>query len=392
MRPGTPGFHGERLREAREARGLTATTLAGLIDVTRAAVSQYESGTQSPAPQVMQAIARVLNLPVEFFLCLSALAPTEVVFYRSMSSATKRARTRAERRYAWLREIVALLRGYIQFPRVRFPSFDVPPDPAALTWTIIERLASETRRHFDLGDGPVSNVAWLLENHGAVVARCDLDAGPLDAFSEWRNDEGMPYVILNAGKDSAARSRFDIAHELGHMVLHRHLPRVPQREDHLFKMIENQANRFASAFLLPADSFRADLGVLTLDRCVAIKSKWRVSVQAMLMRAGQIGVVSVEQEKRHWMNLGRRKWRTREPLDDSLPPEHPKFLAKSVELLVRENIVDPLDIPRRVTLAASDVEELAGLPPGFLGASGPHVRLIGGDDRRHIIPFEQDVR
>ena len=69
----------------------------------------------------------------------------------------------------------------------------------------------------------------------------------LDAFSEWRADEDMPYVILNSSKESAARSRFDIAHELGHMIIHRHLRRMPQREDHIFKLIESQAHHFASA-------------------------------------------------------------------------------------------------------------------------------------------------
>lgn len=392
MRPGTPGFHGERLREAREARGLTAATLSGLISVTRAAVSQYESGTQSPAPHIMQAISRVLNLPVDFFLSASPVSPADVVFYRSMSSAAKRARTRAERRYGWLRQVVAFLRGYIQFPAVRFPLFDVPSDPATISEETIETLASTTRRHFALGDGPVSNIAWLLENHGAVLTRYDLDAKPLDAFSEWRNDEQLPYIILNAAKESAARSRFDVAHELGHMVLHRHLARLPQREDHQFKLIEHQANRFASAFLLPAEAFRSDMGFVTLDRCVALKSKWRVSVQAMLMRARQIDAVSKDQEQRLWMNLGRRKWRTREPLDDSLPPEHPKFLAKSLELLVRENVVDPLDIPRRLSLAPSDVEELTGVPTGFLGVSGPRIKLLGDEEEHNVVPFRPKPR
>ena len=68
-------------------------------------------------------------------------------------------------------------------------------DPFALDEGVIEAAATATRRQFGLGNGPVSNIAWLLENHGAVVSRCDLDAEPLDAFSEWRADEGVPYVV-----------------------------------------------------------------------------------------------------------------------------------------------------------------------------------------------------
>ncbi len=191
-------------------------------------------------------------------------------------------------------------------------------------------------------------------------------------------------------KHVAVRSRFDIAHELGHMILHRQFRQLPQREDHLFKLIENQAHRFASAFLLPAEAFREDLGVITLDRCVALKSKWGVSVQAMLKRAGQICVISEGQEQRLWMNLGRRKWRTKEPLDDVLPPEEPRFLLKSIELLAQHRIVDPQDMPTRLALAPRDVEELAGLPPGYLVPKGPKARLLGEGDLPEVIPFAQD--
>lgn len=387
MRPGTPGFHGDRLREGREARGLTATTLASLVGVTRAAISQYEADVQSPSPQAMRGIARALNLPTEFFLSEGERPSVGVVFYRSMSSATKRARIRAERRYGWLRRIVAFLRNYVEFPLWRFPELDLPRDPVMLEEEDVENAADATRRHFGLGDGPVSNVAWLLENHGIVVCRCDLDAEPLDAFSEWRPAERAGYVVLNSSKASAARSRFDIAHELGHLVLHRQLQRLPQREDHLFKRVESQANRFASAFLLPADSFGKDVGTVTLDRCRVLKTKWCVSVQAMLKRARQMELVTDEQEKRLWVNLGRRKWRSREPFDDVLPPEEPRFLRRSVEMLVQSGIVDPLDVPRRLTLPANDIEELVGLPAGFLGTTGPEIRLVEGSDTGVVLPF-----
>jgi Zn-dependent peptidase ImmA (M78 family)/transcriptional regulator with XRE-family HTH domain len=387
MRPGTPGFRGERLREGREARGLTATTLASLVGVTRAAISQYETDVQSPSPQAMRGIARALNLSTEFFLSEGEGPSVGVVFYRSMSSATKRARIRAERRYGWLRKIVAFLRSYIEFPSARLPDLDLPDDPVRLEEEDVENAADATRMHFGLGDGPVSNVAWLLENHGVVVSRCDLDAEPLDAFSEWRATERTGYVVLNSGKASAARSRFDVAHELGHLVLHRRLPRLPQREDHLFKRVESQANRFASVFLLPADTFGKDVGTVTLDRCRVLKTKWCVSIQAMLIRARQMGLVTDEQAKRLWMNLGRRKWRTREPFDDVLPPEEPRFLRRSVEMLVQNGIVDPLDVPRRLTLPASDIEELTGLPAGFLGTAGREIRLVEGSDAGNVLPF-----
>src|SRR3712207_3322857 len=103
MRPGTPGFIGARLRESREARGMTASALAEIVGVTRAAISQYENGHQSPAPAVMRSISAALNMPVQRFLKPLYRREQGVVYYRCMSTATKTARQRAERRYEWLR-------------------------------------------------------------------------------------------------------------------------------------------------------------------------------------------------------------------------------------------------------------------------------------------------
>src|SRR6185295_3695781 len=107
-------------------------------------------------------------------------------------------------------------------------------------------------------NGAISNVTWLLENNGAIITRTCLEANTLDAFSEWQTPEGTPYFILGADKNVAVRSRFDIAHELGHIILHRNVEAVciARQADH--KLLEQQANRFAGAFLLPEHSFMSD--------------------------------------------------------------------------------------------------------------------------------------
>jgi transcriptional regulator with XRE-family HTH domain len=86
MRPGTPGFVGGRLREGREARGLTATSLADLLGVSKQAVSRYESGELTPAPEVMRKIGGALNLSIHFFLRPESPPDPSVTFFRSMSS------------------------------------------------------------------------------------------------------------------------------------------------------------------------------------------------------------------------------------------------------------------------------------------------------------------
>lgn len=387
MRPGTPGFVGARLREAREARDLTGVALADIVGVTRAAISQYERERQSPSPEAMRKIAECLNLPMQFFLCRSPRFKPGTVFYRSMSSATKRARVRAERRYGWLHDIVDFLRNYVRFREVRVPDFGLPTDPTKIDDDHIEKLAEETRRSWGLGLGPISNVTWLLENQGAVVTRCELGAATLDAFSEWSQTDSSPYVILNSEKESAARSRFDAAHELGHMILHRHLHESLLRQAGSFSLIETQAHRFASAFLLPAKTFSDELYSPSLDGFRTLKEKWRVSIGAMIKRAAQLGIIGEAHERRLWMNIGRRKWRTKEPLDDTLKPEQPCFLRRSVELLITKGIISPNELPLRLALAARDIEELTGLDAGYLGDTGPEIELTGGETiERHDTP------
>ena len=375
MRPGTQGFAGMRLREAREARGLTAVALADFVGVTRAAVSQYERDGQSPSPPVMSRISECLNLPVQFFLRERATPDIGTVFYRSMSAATKRARQAAERRYVWLQDIAQLLADYVHFPDVLFPTFELPDDPAKIHDNLIEDLATQTRRYWGLSDGPISNVSWLLENSGAIVTRCELGAATLDAFSEWRLHDGRPFIFLNSDKASAVRSRFDAAHELGHMVLHRHLPKNVIQKTELFGLVEAQAHLFAGAFLMPSASFSSSIYSLTLDGFCSLKQTWGVSIGAMIRRAAQLGLVSEAFERRLWRNMARRKWRTCEPLDDTLPPEEPKFLRRSIEMLIGQGLFAPNELSVRLSLSCDDIEELTGLVAGYLSKAGPEIEL-----------------
>jgi Zn-dependent peptidase ImmA (M78 family)/DNA-binding XRE family transcriptional regulator len=368
MRPGTPGFFGDRLKAAREARSLTQTALADLLGITRQAVSGYENGSQSPAPQVMRRITEILRVPPHFFILPPPPEETDTIFYRSMESATKSARLKAERRYGWLREIVHYLRGLVQFPTVQFPDFDFPSDPTVVSERQIEEAAIETRRFWNLSDKPISNVAWLVENNGAIMSRHDLGADKLDAFSQWCHAETTPYIVLGSDKRSGPRSRYDVGHELGHMILHRNVERDLLGNKAIFKLIEEQAHYFSGAFLLPESTFAADLNFTpTLDSLVVLKSKWKTSIQFMIMRCESLSIINQHQKTRLFINLSARGWRRKEIYDDHIEPEHPRFLRRSIEMLVKNSIIDPTEIPFRLGLTPSDVEELAGLESGFLG-------------------------
>ncbi|MBI4305012.1 MAG: ImmA/IrrE family metallo-endopeptidase [Chloroflexi bacterium] len=377
MKTGTPGFVGARLREAREARGLTAISLAELLRVTRSAVSYYETGATSPQPEVMERMVSVLNVKPDFFFRPVAEGEDiEPVFYRSMASATKEARLRGQRRYRWLKEIVAYLRQYVSLPRVNFPGLDVGDKWKTLSPTDIEIAATDVRRFWRLGDGPISDVMLLAENNGAIATRLEMGTAALDAFSAWDAKDRAPYVVLGSDKNASVRSRYDLAHELGHLVLHNNVDRSRLSSSVDFKLIEEQAHRFAGAFLVPAETFSADVFVPSLDAFRALKTKWRTSIGMMIHRAQDLGLVGGDQAQKLWISYNRRGWRTNEPLDDKLPVEEPRVLRRAFEVLIDAGIQSRAQITSRFPFSTNDVEELAGLPHGFLDEDSPYVWAI----------------
>jgi Zn-dependent peptidase ImmA (M78 family) len=283
-----------------------------------------------------------------------------------MSSATKGARARAESRFRWLQDIVAYVSQFVVLPESNFPALDLPENPLLLSDKEIEDAAEAVRIYWRMGEGPIANMVLLLENHGAVIARDRLGAESLDSISAFASPEHRPYVIVGTDKGSPVRWRFDAAHELGHVVLHAKLSPEMLARPEQFKRIEEQAHRFAAAFLLPLASFGDDLFAVNLDTLRALKPKWKVSIGMMIMRARQAELLSEDAERRLWVAVSRRKWRTIEPYDDTMETEVPRLLPRAFELILGEGAQTTADVIGRLSLPASDIEALSGLPSGFL--------------------------
>jgi Zn-dependent peptidase ImmA (M78 family)/transcriptional regulator with XRE-family HTH domain len=404
MARGTPGFTGGRLKEAREARGYTAISLADYLEVTRAAVSQYENGIQSPGPAVMQKICTHLKLPERFFLRPMTAIPTGIIFYRSMSALTKAARIKAERRYMGVRTMAAYLARFVELPSVNLPCYDIPQELRQLSMDKIESLALETRAFWKLSEAPIANLTRLLENNGVIVS-CDyFDTPLLDAFSEWSPLENRPYIIFNLDKPSAVRIRTDLAHELGSLLLHREVNRKQLSKITDLKLLEEQAFAFARAFLLPSRSFAEDIYSLSLDAFVVLKRRWNVAIALMIRRAEDLKLVNEDQSRQLWINRTRRGWRTQEPLDDELEIEKPWLLAKSMKLLITESEHDREEILWQLPYSIYDFERLLGverhlltdseLPATFRDHNQTNTveQSILSSSSGRIIPFQQTRR
>ena len=204
----------------------------------------------------------------------------------------------------------------------------------------------------------------------------------MDGFSSWDESSRTPYVILGDDKGSAVRSRFDAAHELGHLILHRNL--LPQSISNPInnKVIESQANEFAGAFLLPEETFAEDLYSVSLDSLKALKSKWLVSISAMLRRAAALDMTTEKQTKGLWVNLTRRGWKTKEPLDDQLVPEYPRLLRRAFELIKNKGVQEPEQIISDLCLSPSDISELSCVEDNFF-VTRAHSRDLILEDFNH---------
>ena len=368
MRTGVPGFKGYRLQQAREAMGLSQTSLADLLEVSKQAISQYEKNSDSPGIEVFDRMRRILKHDAQFFLKPQTTSlSTSIRFYRSLASTTKTARNKAEAWKTWSRELIAYMAEFVEFPKSNFPIFDdLPPDPNLLDMEKIEVIAADVRDHLNLGEGPITNLVELAENNGAIVFRYGLGAETLDALSEWLQPENLPLVILNADKNVAVRSRLDLGHELGHMVLHRRMAEGALRHSDVFRLAEEQAFRFGAALLLPAHSFLEDLYSISLDALLALKLKWKVSIAMMIERLKDLNIVSSEQYKRLRINYSARQWNKEEPYDEEIEIERPEFPERAMKLILdsRVQTVDQFSVNTGFSLEW--IERLLNLPPDVI--------------------------
>lgn len=365
MRMGSPGFVPRRLVEARNARGLTQLALADQIGVKRSTIGNYESGAGTPGPDVLEKIAAATALPLQFFLKGESAPEPGATFLRALRSASPALCARADVNAKWAGDLTFELLHDIELPVVDLPDFRLN-DPTTLTNERIEAIAVETRRHWGLGLGPISNVVWLLENKGTVVVRCELGDPRLDGLSHWRGER--PVVLLASDRGSGARSRFDAAHELGHLLLHRSVTAERLRSTGEWRLLENQAHRFAAAFLFPQEAFMAEVPAFDLDTLQKLKPVWKVSIKMMVMRAANLGLMSEERRRQLLINYNRRGYASNEPLEATVAVELPRLLRRAVELAAQERGIDAL--LERLAVGAGDFERLTGIAPRSLASEG----------------------
>ncbi|MGW4217368.1 helix-turn-helix domain-containing protein [Streptomyces bacillaris] len=312
-------FEPEALTTARQLRGLRKNELAKQVGLTPAAVSQYELGQSRPSTPVVAQLAMALGVPATFFAA-GHPQPTvpSAAHFRSLRATTQLQRDQAVAfgKIAW--RLVTTVEHYVELPAVSLPRLALPSEP---TRADVAAVAREAREAMGVATGPVPHMTRLLEAHGAVVMELPPMSERVDAFSHWYGSR--PLVFRNPAKNDRPRSRFDAAHEAGHLIMH--LDAEPGS-----RIVENQAHDFAAEFLMPGAEIADELPQrLDWEALYVLKRRWGTSLKSIVYRAHALGVFRESTYKRAMMLLAQNG--DPEPCDLG-PREAPLLLEKAVRL------------------------------------------------------------
>lgn len=397
LKIGAGRFVPARMKIARQARMLKQTDLADRLGCSAATISKWEADSYDHTPdlEVVGQLGRELKVASSWFF-KPYYQNKNTSFFRSLRSELVRSRDKIDARMDFLEAIVEAVSPFVEFPEVDVPNFDGFPDFREYRPEHIERFAMELREHWGLGDEPVDNLLLIIENAGIFVAEDVFDSQKLDGISRWSSHDS-PMMLLARDKDVGVRRRFDAAHELGHLIMHRNVS--PQELKENFRLIEEQAMAFAGAFLLPSSSFVEGIFDTTLDCLSSIKLRWKVSIGAMIKRLSNLNLISEDYEKNLWKYYSYRGWRGREPHDDIFEVERAENIRAAIELLGSESYQDLSRVVEESGLLPADIANLSGVDEGVFDLGAPIRRKIqlrdisketithGGDMADNVIPF-----
>ena len=351
----------DRLQIARKAKLMTQTDLAAEVELTRQAISSFEQGSKRPEGATLAKIASALEQPISYFLGASyepfgQFSPKN---YRAFGSSTKKKNEQSDSFSGWTASVAAYLSEKINFPDPHVPTVPSPRNGQFYEEEEIEMAAELVRSEWGLGVGPIGNLSKLIESKGVFICHIPMIHESINAFSFWSGPK--PFIITSAENTTAVRRRFDLAHELGHLVLHQGVSESELEHGPTLKKIEGEANRFASAFLLPRISYPNEVFSTRLDSFVELKSRWKVAVSAQVYRCDELRLFTEKQILNLRKQISFKKWRTKEPLDDSLTIERPVMMKKAASMLIDAGAVSPTEMLNEINIHRKIVSSISGL-------------------------------
>lgn len=296
-------FNGEMLTLARQTRKMSqADIVAALNDrVTQGTLSKLEHGFIQPDENLTKALAKALRVKPSFFENPTYIRSLPVSYHRKRQKLTAKDEGAIHGQSEIFRLNVRKLLDSIELEHRRLP---VPYLDVEGHGGQIEKIAQSVRQHWDLPRGPIKSVTRLMEDSGVVIVPFNFGTPLMDGFAQRATDSFPAMVFINSAQ-SLDRYRFSLAHELGHLTMH--LTPSPTQEI--------EANKFASAFLMPKADIQSNLHNLSIQKLQELKMHWGVSMQALIFRAWELGSISDRSKKYFFIEMNKRGWREKEPID-----------------------------------------------------------------------------
>lgn len=361
----------KQIKFARVRRRLSKAQLAKELGVTSRSLQNYESGASAPDGELLARLAKLLRFPQQFFFLEEDMPEIQehAVSFRKLSKMTD-----AMKGCAFAAGAIAFKVNDWVEERFTLPKADLPD----LSDLAPEEAAATLRRIWGLGNAPIPNMVHLLESKGIRVFSLAEETRDVDAFCTWH--DGKPFVFLNTMK-SPERSRFDAAHELGHLV--RDLYTMQQGLAHGMTM-ERDADAFASAFLMPAESVKANQPpVFTIKYLMKLKHHWGVSLVAMAYRFNALGLVTEWTYRSLCIEMARHGYRTQEP--EQMQRETSQLLTKVLDFL-KSRKQGRTEIAESMNLSVEEINALTFQLTPFSVVSGTVMAEIEArSPQKHVL-------
>jgi Zn-dependent peptidase ImmA (M78 family)/DNA-binding XRE family transcriptional regulator len=355
---------GDMLRLARQRLGFTQKAAAARLGIVQPVLSRIENGVATPDSALLMKAAQVYQVPIEFFDIRDPVYGPPVSVHpmtrgKSDMTAHELDLITAELNIR-LMHIARFLDGVDYNATANIPALDVEQYGSP------ERIAATVRAHWGIPSGPIKNLTQLVERAGVIVGFSKFGGASVSGVT-FRVSGRPPLILLNKS-DPADRGRFTLAHELGHLVMHR----FPTEN------MELEANEFASALLMPAADIRpAFLGRrVTLELLAALKPEWKVAMQALLMRASALKFVSANQSRYLWQQISARGWRLREPAELDFPADVPRVLTSIIKAHLSDLGYSVTELTKLVRIHEREFSEMYG-STGDPPPRRPKLQIVG---------------
>lgn len=335
---------GERLKMARKMAGMSQQELGERAGVSRMSISKYERDINVPKSQVLIKLAKALDVKIEYLLRPVEVRLSEPMFRKRTALPKKKEYQILEKTRDWVERYLEVEALFNDTPQYSKPHIE----NTILEMADVEEAALQLRKEWDLGLDPIDNLLEVLEDKGIKVWTIDQEEDHFDALEIWANDE-TPIIVVRGGIPGD-RQRFDLAHELGHMLLD-----VDEAVDE-----EKAAHRFTGAFLVPKPKVYEELGRnrqhLSVKELLILKQKYGLSMQAWIYRAQDLGIISQSKFRQMFIEIRKRNWHKEEPGE----PVEQERSQRLKQLVLRALAEDVITRPRAEELLRQPIRGLEG--------------------------------